>query len=293
MNRRAMQIDQAATERVEGMTDGVVGWRHHWRHGLVGSVQYWAAGCRANVVKILVGLADYFGVKDEVGQQLDPQRESVIAALAVARNVKGALAGLKPLGGSVEEQRSEYGVVLGSAFGAPAKAHDPRGLTAKIGRYLEVPVGARYSKKSDGSTEKREYASRRAQTRRAAFDKEVERQRFELGREPKVGDVVLSRGEQAVLVRFLPDGGCVLRLRDGNGEGVKEQQLAALYGNEPGSAHLTMPPLLVQVVFEHAPKPPPVRAPASPHHPHPGVELRGVDGSGPRHARTGVHTLLP
>eukprot|EP00966_Prymnesium_polylepis_P065701 1524539-Prymnesium_polylepis.1 len=38
----------------------------------------------------------------------------------------------------------------------------------------------------------------------------------------------------------MPEGGCVLRLRDG------EQQFASLYGNEPGSAHLTMPPLLVK-----------------------------------------------
>ena len=88
--------------------------------------------------------------------------------------------------------------------------------------------------------------SRKAQTKRAEFDAEVERQSFELAREPQVGDVVLSRGEQAVFVRFLPDGGCILRLRDGNGDHVKEQQFESLYGNEPGSAHLTMPPLLVK-----------------------------------------------
>jgi hypothetical protein len=63
------------------------------------------------------------------------------------------------LGGSAEEQRFEYGVVLAAAFGAPAKAHNPSGMTSKIGRYLEVPVGVRYSKKADGSTEKRDYAS--------------------------------------------------------------------------------------------------------------------------------------
>eukprot|EP00966_Prymnesium_polylepis_P239212 5532253-Prymnesium_polylepis.1 len=94
------------------MKDGSLGWRHHWRHGMVGAVRYWADGSRANVVKMLVGLADYFGVKDDVGQQLDPQRDSIAAERAIARNVKGAVAGLKPHGGSAEEQRSEYGVVL-------------------------------------------------------------------------------------------------------------------------------------------------------------------------------------
>jgi hypothetical protein len=71
-----------------------------------------------------------------------------------------------------------------------------------------------------------------------------------LGRQPQVGDVVLSRGEQAVLVRFLPGGGCVLRLRDGNGDQVKEQEFGSLYGSaggsEPSSAHPTIPPLLIK-----------------------------------------------
>ena len=44
-----------------------------------------------------------------------------------------------------------------SAFGAPSKAGDPRGLTTKIGAYLDVPVGARYVKQADGTTVKREY----------------------------------------------------------------------------------------------------------------------------------------
>eukprot|EP00966_Prymnesium_polylepis_P270578 6250855-Prymnesium_polylepis.1 len=171
------------------MSDGADGWRHHWRHGMIGGVQYWADGSRANAIKMLVGLADEFGVKDEVGQQLDPQRDSIAAERAVARNVKGALAGLKQVGGSYEKQREQYHVVLAAAFGAPAEAHDPRGMTNKIGKFLEVPVGARYSKKADGSTEKREYASRKAQTKRAEFDAEVERQSFELGRQPKEGDV--------------------------------------------------------------------------------------------------------
>eukprot|EP00966_Prymnesium_polylepis_P028920 670716-Prymnesium_polylepis.1 len=70
-----MSAEEPASSTVPQMTDGPGGWRHHWRHGMVGAVQYWAGGSRPNVVKMLVGLADYFGVKDEVGQQLDPQRD--------------------------------------------------------------------------------------------------------------------------------------------------------------------------------------------------------------------------
>jgi hypothetical protein len=261
MGRRAVLIEDASAEKssarttsaeassaptVPELTDGANGWRHNWRHGMHGAVRYWARGSRSNVIKMLVGLANDFGVKDEVGQQLDPQHDSIAAERTIARNVKGALAGLKPKGGSNEEQRREYHIVNAAAFGAPAKARDPRGMTAKIGKYLQVPVGARYSKKADGSTEKREYASRKAQTKRAEFDSEVERQSFELGRDPQVGDMVLSRGEQAVLVSFLPKGGCILRLRDGDGDRMKEQHFTALYGSEVGSAHLTMPPLLVK-----------------------------------------------
>ena len=146
-----------------------------------------------------------------------------------------------------EPQRKEYHLGLAMAFGAPAKEHDPRGMAGKIGRFLNVPVGARYVKKADGTTEKREYVSRKAQMSRANFNVEVERQAFELGRDPQVGDIVLSRNEQAVLVRFLPSGGCVLRLRSASdSERMTEQQFTALYGNDEGSAHLTMPPLLVR-----------------------------------------------
>eukprot|EP00966_Prymnesium_polylepis_P333121 7388590-Prymnesium_polylepis.1 len=107
---RGTLTEEPAASTVPQMTDGPSGWRHHWRHGMVGAVRYWAGGSRANVVKMLVGLAGDFGVKDDVGQQLDPQRDSIAAERAIARNVKGALAGLKPRGGSAEEQRSEYGV---------------------------------------------------------------------------------------------------------------------------------------------------------------------------------------
>ena len=62
MTRRATHIKEPSPKEVPAMTDGVVGWRQHWRHGLVGAVQYWAHDHRANVVKMLVVLANEFGV---------------------------------------------------------------------------------------------------------------------------------------------------------------------------------------------------------------------------------------
>ena len=100
MNRRAIKIQDPSSEEVPAMRDGIDGWRQHWRHGLVGAVQFWAHGHRANVVKMLVGLATDFGVANDVGEQLDPERASIAAERAIARNVKGAVFGLKPRGGS-------------------------------------------------------------------------------------------------------------------------------------------------------------------------------------------------
>ena len=42
------------------------GWRRHWRRGLIGSIQDWAAGSRPRVVFMLAEMAHYFGVEAEV-----------------------------------------------------------------------------------------------------------------------------------------------------------------------------------------------------------------------------------
>lgn len=113
-----------APTQTRSMTDGKDGWRHHWRHGMVGAVNYWAAGCRANVVKMLVVLARHeFSVGHEVAEELSRglDMNSALAEQAIARNVKGAVQGLKPQHGSTEEQRKEYGIVLAAAFGAPSR----------------------------------------------------------------------------------------------------------------------------------------------------------------------------
>ena len=46
------------------------GWRRHWRRGLIGSVQDWAAGSRPRVVFMLAELARYFEVEREVASQM-------------------------------------------------------------------------------------------------------------------------------------------------------------------------------------------------------------------------------
>ena len=91
MTRRAMEIELDSMEEVPAMRDGLLGWRYHWRHGLVGAVNYWAHRHRANVIKMLVGLANEFGVADAVGEQLDPERASITTERTIARNVKGAV----------------------------------------------------------------------------------------------------------------------------------------------------------------------------------------------------------
>mmetsp|Transcript_47265 Transcript_47265/g.100888 ORF Transcript_47265/g.100888 Transcript_47265/m.100888 type:complete len:81 (-) Transcript_47265:94-336(-) len=80
MNRRAKEIDsdQSDVGAVE-LRDGEQGWRHHWRHGMIGAVQFCADGSRPAVVKMQVGLADAFNVKVEVGQQLSLERDTALS----------------------------------------------------------------------------------------------------------------------------------------------------------------------------------------------------------------------
>lgn len=243
MRRRAVQISEKVSDF--RMRDGEDGWRYHWHHGLVGALRYWACGNRSNVIKILKELAAEFGVEDELTQLLRPSLFSESEAqLAIARNVKGALQGLKPFSGSCyEKQRSQYLVVLAAAFGPPAAEGDRRGSARKIGAYLRVPTGARNCKSVSGTKVRREYASRKAQTARAAFDAMVELQCAEFMRSPKVGDIVLSNGEQAQLSALHKDGGCTLRILDNEKICTTEREFKSMYGTQDdSSANITMPP---------------------------------------------------
>ena len=57
-------------EQVEMKKGKQEGYMHHPRRGLIGAVQDWARGSKANVVKIVVRLTKWFGVEDEVREKL-------------------------------------------------------------------------------------------------------------------------------------------------------------------------------------------------------------------------------
>lgn len=46
--------------------DHMRGWRHHWRRGLVGSLQDWAQGRKFRIIFMLAELAKKFNVMREV-----------------------------------------------------------------------------------------------------------------------------------------------------------------------------------------------------------------------------------
>lgn len=126
--------------RPKTLHDGKDGWRYHWRHGLVGAVNYWAAGSRDNVVKMLVALAkDEFGVSQEVADKLRPDRELLATKCAIARHLKEVVDSLKTNGS--EDQRKEYGIILAAAFGAPSPvSHLASHRTSHDWRLSRIPL---------------------------------------------------------------------------------------------------------------------------------------------------------
>jgi hypothetical protein len=45
--------------------DGKVGWRHHWQHGIIGALCYWACGSLGAVVFMIAACAQHFNVVHE------------------------------------------------------------------------------------------------------------------------------------------------------------------------------------------------------------------------------------
>lgn len=71
--RRRVPIDPKLNADVSPPRDGTKhGWRTHWRRGLYGAVQDWAAGRRMRVVHMLVHLAAHFHVETEVPSPCSP-----------------------------------------------------------------------------------------------------------------------------------------------------------------------------------------------------------------------------
>lgn len=75
--RRAIPIDPTCNEDETLPRDAKDGWRTHWRRGLYGSIQDWAAGRRFRVVHMLVELAKHYGIEKEV---CSPMRVTVWSA---------------------------------------------------------------------------------------------------------------------------------------------------------------------------------------------------------------------
>ena len=68
MWRRAKPISAAAEAPLP--RNGVDGALFHWRRGLVGALQDWANGSKANIVWLLLRLMEHFDVKEEMHVQL-------------------------------------------------------------------------------------------------------------------------------------------------------------------------------------------------------------------------------
>ena len=66
--RRAKPITEGAKQVT--IQRGDTGYMEHPRRGLIGAVQDWARGSKANVVKILLRLTKWFGVQDEMREKL-------------------------------------------------------------------------------------------------------------------------------------------------------------------------------------------------------------------------------
>ena len=71
--RRAVPITEGA-KQVEMRRGDERGYMHHPRRGLIGAVQDWAAGSRANVVKIMLRLIRWFGVEGDVREKLGAEQ---------------------------------------------------------------------------------------------------------------------------------------------------------------------------------------------------------------------------
>jgi len=110
--KRSKLIDGSAeAPSVPKPRKGKHGWKHNSRQGLVGAIQYWADGSRANVILMLLGLIDHFGVADDVRAKLfrKSARQAETDTLIVDRLVE-ALEVLK--GCQTEQQRKDYKLAL-------------------------------------------------------------------------------------------------------------------------------------------------------------------------------------
>ena len=248
--RRRKPIDTSAdAPKVSKPRKGRHGWRHNSRQGLAGGVRYWANGSRDNVVTMLLGLIDDFGVADAIRHRLfQKARREVETDKMIVDRLVAALEVLK--GCQTEQQRRDYLLALSLVTPPRADERDCKGFARRVAARLRVSRGKRSKKRGE-----RPYAFETATQHRETFDKAAGRYRLSMATLRKgqqralvadpleVGEKVLTHNGPAELVRFTEDGGCVVVYRVG--DDFAERKYTECYSLAKGSARLRrMPPSL-------------------------------------------------
>ena len=240
----------SAASAAPKLRKGRHGWRHNSRQGLVGAVQYWAAGSRRNVISMLLGLINHFGVTDEIRQALfrKARRHAETDTYIVDRLV-AALDILK--GCQTEQQRRDFRLALALVAPTRVASGNHEGMARRVSARLHVQRGKRSKKRGE-----RPYAFEAATSSRADFDHQAARFHFAAGplrqgqQHALVGEplqpgerVLTQHNGEAELARFTATGGCVLVFRAG--DTFKEVVFKGCYGKGKGSAGLRrIPPSL-------------------------------------------------
>lgn len=240
---------------------------HHWRRGLVGAVQDWAEGSKADAVRLVFSLIEHLELQvapstclnlflpasNPIGQSAiifcllwqdglrpllhsDATREAETNAFIVNR-VKAALDVNKAC--ATEEQRCEY--LTGLAYVAPPRlaVGDKSGMISRVAKRLGVRRGRR-SKKQGG----RPFAFDKAVNHRADFDAAALRRLGPLGHVFAQGVRVLTKNGPAEIAHLASDGSVVVTYR--NGDSYAQRTYASCVGKAAGSARLQhLPPSLL------------------------------------------------
>lgn len=142
---------------------------HHWRRGLVGAVQDWADGSKADAATLVFMLIEELDLEEELRPKLNLLTiRDTETAVYVAERLRDAIRVNSPC--STEAQRKEY--LTGLTYGAPTRKQerDKSGMIRRVAEFFGTPQkplrrGNR-SKKQGG----RPFAFERAIIQRTEFD---------------------------------------------------------------------------------------------------------------------------
>lgn len=231
--RRAVEVPKEGPADPSGVAQSIArgddrrGWHMHWRRGVFGALQSWAAGSRATVVYMLAQCATHFGVIKEVhwrgrlSTQLarssprpltNPTRSYAQVGVAlhlsldaervkqadtdakIVDRLRDALSEHKRCGSA--EQQHDYLVLLAAVVPEKAKPSDPRGWGNRVSARLGVKPGFR------GKDKSRPRAFEKATATRAAFDAAVEQGKEWSSFGLQVGDAATSRGQLCTVLEI-------------------------------------------------------------------------------------------